>query len=217
MQKGKIIEEILDKIKKHSPESVYIYGSALREDFNPKKSDIDLLVFLSDDKEATRIIKNIKKEFKGFKIKVDLNVCFAKEFKYRVHVDKPITYYLGIKEHNVLLYGKDILKEFKEEAKPAEIYKRAVNLCQRLRHAYLNNKDIAFWCKKSKKWLQTLVLETEYLEGGFYLNYKDGIKVFHMKHPKIKTKKLLEKNYNIKDAINLAEKIKKYIEKKHCL
>ena len=87
--------------------SVIVYGSALTEEFNEKKSDINMLVCLKDDKPS--IIgkyNSIKKKWQKKKILLTL---FVTESYINESLDVFPIEFLNMKVHYKLLQGKDVL------------------------------------------------------------------------------------------------------------
>jgi len=195
-------------------ESLYIYGSFLRKDYDAKKSDVDILIILKDSNKDNDVIEEIKKKCNGIKsFKYDVNIVFKSEFKYRFHIYRPPTYYLGIKLSNKLLIGKDLLQSFnKDEVSAKFIYKRAVDLAQSSRSIYINSKNPSFWERKYIKWLRVLTLEVLYLHGYFELNFKKGLKKLQKIDPKfIFLDSLLKNRLSIHEINFICERLKTYL------
>lgn len=163
-------------------QSIYAYGSVLNDDFNPLKSDIDLLIIAREKNahETISKIREIKEKFHGV-WNLDLNICFASEFNLRIHVNRPPTYYFGIAQRNKLLFGESLLESVKtDKIDPKKIYERVANLAQAARALYLNReeKDADFWIKYQRKWLVVAFLEVLFLDGHFELNKSKGLNYF---------------------------------------
>ncbi len=87
--------------------SVIVYGSALSKEFNDKKSDLNMLLCLKNDKPST-ISKyaSIQKKWQKKKIATPL---FLTEDYINQSLDAFPIEFLNIKTHYQLLHGKDIL------------------------------------------------------------------------------------------------------------
>ncbi len=109
--KSHLIEEI-KKIFKNNLISIIIYGSYARGDFVKGKSDINILIVRKkrDNKELKALHKIIKKW--KYRINIDIPLVLTEqEIKTSTDV-YPMEYY-DIKEHNIVLYGKDVFKNLK--------------------------------------------------------------------------------------------------------
>ncbi len=179
------MQEFITKIKKMKwrdyVKAIYVYGSILRKsDFN----DVDVLVFVGDNDDVKRFIENemiyLKKEMN---VKLDFNIITIKEFDERIHVDRPVSYFVGIKKQSVLVYGFDYLSKIEDTLNIDDVKRRVMSLCQRARHVYVNNIDVNFWEKKLLKWTKILILELLYCEGIFELDYEKGIQKYISSNP----------------------------------
>ena len=175
--------------------SAYIYGSLLTTNFS-KTSDIDILFILNnldDPSKFLKEIKTIRSEVKDFKL--DINVVFLDEFTRRWHIYRPPTYFYWIKSRNVLLWGKNLIKNVDESEITAEsLFRRAVDLAQSSRSVYLNGKDDSFWENKYKRWVSTLICEISYLDDELEFNFSLCAKRLVNKYPVLKNIKLLYKD-----------------------
>lgn len=173
-----VIQNVTDVLKAHfqkfkSIRSAYIYGSVLTNKFH-EKSDIDV-IFIVDDvadrSEFLRKIKDVRSKIFGFKL--DINIVFASEFRRLWHIFRPPTFFVWIKQRNVLLWGEDSLQKIEEKEITAQkMYKRAVDLAQGCRAVYMNDKDVAFWELRYSRWLRELQYGILYLHGEIELDSK---------------------------------------------
>ncbi len=177
-----------------SIQSAYIYGSVLTNGFH-KKSDVDVLFIVeevTDRCEFLRRVKVARARVKGFKL--DINIVFRSEFFNLWHIFRPPTFFIWVKQRNILLWGVDCLRNVREEEITAKsIYKRAVDLAQGCRAVYLNNKDVAFWETKYSRWLRELQYGILYLHGEIELDSKLCGKKLCEAFPEIKQAGLLSK------------------------
>jgi predicted nucleotidyltransferase len=207
-----IIKKLRGFFKKEYVLSVYIYGSYVRtENFN----DIDLLIIIKDGLEnKKRLLEDVKEIKQAFSISLDFNYITEKEFINEIHVDRPKTYFIGIRKENIHLLGKDYLSEVDEKISKELLKRRVASLAQRARHSFLNNKDTDFWEMKLQKWTKTLILECLYYEGVFELDYSLGIKKFisHAKQERSYLKELLDKKISLKSMWLLLERLEDDID-----
>lgn len=215
----KILTPLISELKTiKGVECAYVYGSILNKDFDKNKSDIDFLIIAKekgkDNLTLLNEIRKLKKKYEN-EIRTDLNICFYSEFKLRIHVNRPPTYFFGISKRNKLLFGQDLLKEVTEkELNPKMIYERIANLAQSARALYLNKeeKDPGFWIKYQRKWLVVAFLEALYFEGILELNKEKGLKKFIeiTKAPKSFTKLLDLEKSDIKLLFESSEWLRNY-------
>ena len=170
----KVTKVLRDNFKSFKPiQSAYIYGSLLTDKFH-KKSDIDILFIVDDVANRSEFLKRIKavrSTVKSFKL--DINVVFQSEFRHLWHIFRPPTFFIWVKQRNILLWGVDSLHKLKEEEITVKsIYKRAVDLAQGCRAVYLNDKDVAFWEIRYSRWLRELQYGILYLHGEIELDSK---------------------------------------------
>ena len=178
------LEPVIEKLSRlNGIEAVYVYGSVLSEKFVPGKSDIDFLI-LADEKsnplELIESIKKLKESYDG-KLRLDLNIVFLSEFRRRVHVNRPPTYYIGILRRSQLVFGKDLLQQVDEkEITPQLMYERVANLAQATRALYISgsDKNASFWSDYHRRWLSIAFLEVLYLQGIFELDKDKGLRQF---------------------------------------
>ncbi len=207
-----IIKKLRGFLKKEYILSAYIYGSYVRtENFN----DIDLLIIIKDGLENKKqLIKDVNEIKQAIKTPLDFNYITEKEFMDEIHVDRPKTYFIGIKKDNIHLLGKDYLSEVDEKISKELLKRRVASLAQRARHSFLNNKETNFWEMKLQKWTKTLILECLYYEGVFELDYSLGIKKFisHAKQKRSYLKELLDKKMSLKSIWLLLERLEEDID-----
>lgn len=168
----KVTKALMDNFQKFKPiQSAYIYGSVLTKKFH-KKSDIDVMFIVEDITDRCEFLKRIKTVRASIKdFKLDINIVFRDEFRHLWHIFRPPTFFVWIKQRNILLWGADCLRDLKEnEITVKTIYKRAVDLAQGCRAVYLNDKDVAFWEIKYSRWLRELQYGMLYLHGEIELD-----------------------------------------------
>jgi predicted nucleotidyltransferase len=162
--------------------SLYVYGSYLEE---REPNDIDLFVIIENGfSKKMGVIKECKKvtDLKGYPI--DWNIKTEDEFRSRVHVNRPVTYFIGIKKRSKLLFGEHKIKEVKEsEIKSSMIIRRAYEIAQRARHCYVNSENVNFWRTKLRKRALSLVSELLFLEGEVALNYSEALNAYISHEP----------------------------------
>ncbi|MFA5129191.1 MAG: nucleotidyltransferase domain-containing protein [Patescibacteria group bacterium] len=189
--------------------SAYIFGSLLTDNFH-KKSDVDILFIVEDVKDRCEFLKKIKAVRTTVKdLKLDINIVFEREFRHLWHIFRPPTFFIWIKQQNILLWGKDSLRDLrKEKITVKTIYKRAVDLSQGCRSVYLNDKDVAFWETRYIRWLRELQYGILYLYGEIELDSKLCSKKLGTALPEIKkqTQLLSKKTLPIKSLSEIAEK-----------
>lgn len=191
----RVIKIIQAKFKNFkSIKSAYIYGSILTNSFH-KKSDIDVLFIVKDIKDRCKFLRRVKAVRATVKdFRLDINIVFYSEFLNLWHIFRPPTFFVWIKQRNMLLWGVDCLRDIKEKKITAKsIYKRAVDLAQGCRAVYLNNKDVAFWETKYSRWLRELQYGILYLHGELELDSKLCGKKLCEAFPEIKRAKFLSK------------------------
>lgn len=214
-QKDKIYEIIKNNFIKHKEIiSVYVYGSILTDRYIPGKSDVDILIITNDLNRPDIFLKKIRENVNSLKsIKTDINIVFLSEFKKRMHIYRPPTYFWGIKNEGELIFGKDLLSQVHEsEITPKLIYKRAIDLAQGARGVYINSKDSDFWRKKYVKWLRVLALEVLYLHGIFDLYFESGlVKLIKINKSFEYLEHLLKKRLPMNTISNISERLKTYI------
>ncbi len=204
----KVTKVLRDKYKKFkSIQSAYIYGSLLTNNFH-KKSDIDVLFIVEDVKDRCEFLEKVKAvraTVKNFKL--DINIVFLSEFRHLWHIFRPPTFFIWIKQRNILLWGVDSLSDLKEEEITVmTIYKRAVDLAQGCRAVYLNNKDVTFWETKYTRWLRELQYGILYLYGDVELDSRLCSKKLSTAFPEVKRAQLLsKKRLPIKSLSEIAE------------
>lgn len=188
-------------------QSAYLYGSILTDNFH-KESDIDVLFIVDDSVDRHKFLKKIKTaRTKEKHFKLDINVVFYSEFLNLWHIFRPPTFFVWIKQRNALLWGKDYLRNIKEEKiTVSSIYKRAIDLAQGCRAVYLNDKDVDFWEIRYSRWLRELQYGILYLQGELELDSKlCGRKLCRI-YPELKRAKLLsKKQLPIKSLSEIAE------------
>ena len=114
----KMLDEFIDKLKcvygGRELISVILYGSAARGDFSNANSNINLAVVLTDSGLA-----NLKRmaAFAGAKAFKPLNVIYFTENYIRNSADVFPIEFLDMKESNIVLFGKDLLKGLDIDAK----------------------------------------------------------------------------------------------------
>lgn len=170
----RVTKIIKDNFNKFKPiQTAYIYGSVLTDAFH-KGSDIDVLFIVkdvADRKKFLRSIKIVRDKVKEFKL--DINIVFLSEFRHLWHIFRPPTFFIWVKQRNILLWGEDCLRGIKENKITAKaIYKRAVDLAQGCRAVYINSKDVTFWETKYSRWLRELQYGILYLHGDIELDSK---------------------------------------------
>lgn len=202
MKNLSLISENKDKV-----ESAYVYGSYIREDSSP--DDIDLFVIARKD-TLTGLCDSLanKNIYKG--LDIDWNVSTLEEFRERVHVNRPPSYFVGLKKEANLVYGTDYLQEVRdEEVTKKEIHRRIKSLCQRARHSYINSRNKKFWNKKLEKWSLAVVSELLFLEGQLELDYEVSVKKYIGRKPENRKflKPLLERSTTIREKWLILEKL----------
>ncbi len=147
-------------------QAAYLFGSILTDAFT-KNSDVDVLFIISNVSDRNNFLKEIRHARSKIRtFKLDINIVFDSEFEKRWHIYRPPTFYMWIKQKNILLWGRDRLQAFnKEEVTSESIYRRAVDLAQSSRSIYLNDKNAKFWEEKYVKWLRELTREILYVMG----------------------------------------------------
>jgi predicted nucleotidyltransferase len=205
-----VTKVLRDKYKKFKAiRSAYIFGSLLTDNFH-KKSDVDILFIVEDVKDRCKFLKKIKAIRTTVKnLKLDINIVFEREFRHLWHIFRPPTFFIWIKQRNILLWGKDSLRDLREEKITVKtIYKRAVDLSQGCRSVYLNDKDVAFWETRYIRWLRELQYGILYLYGEIELDSKLCSKKLGTALPEIKkqTHLLSKKTLPIKSLSEIAEK-----------
>ena len=95
------------KLHKENIVSVLIYGSAVGEDFNPRSSDINMLIVF-DSLEFSDLRKSLKLISTGMRKRIT-----APLFLTRKHIETstdtfPVEF-LEMKESHILVYGEDVL------------------------------------------------------------------------------------------------------------
>jgi len=194
--------------------SLYVYGSVLTKNFNPKRSDIDLLFIVKDIQNPESFINETKSKLKQFHdFKLDANIVFLSEFKKRWHIYRPPSYFIGIKHRSRLIYGKDLIKQVKDSEMTVDlVYKRIVDLAQSSRGIYLNSKEARFWKKKYVRWLKIAVLEILFLVDGLDLDFQSGLRKIKLIHPELFFLDILNKNkISMKEVNKIAEKLRLFI------
>lgn len=191
--------------------AAYLYGSILSKKFIRNKSDVDVLLIVSDVEYPSRLIDDIKQRVKviGRNIKLDVNIVFMTEFINRWHIYRPPTYFIGIKHRHKLLWGQDLLADIDDrEVTPDLVYKRLVDLAQSSRGIYVNNKEPKFWVKKYASWLKIAALEVLFLTGEFDLSFVSGFKKLKNKYHNLEFLNILNKTrLTIKDINYVAENL----------
>lgn len=188
-------------------QSAYLYGSILTDGFH-EKSDIDVLFIVDDIKDRKLFLKKVKTiRAKEIKLKLDINIVFKHEFNNLWHIFRPPTFFVWIKHRNALLWGKDCIRDIREEKITVNsIYKRAVDLAQGCRAVYLNDKDVEFWEIKYSRWLRELQFGILYLYGELELDSKICGKKLCDAFPELKKVRLLsKKQLPIKNLSEIAE------------
>ncbi len=212
MPNALLIEEVAKTLEnnfKNFPDiqSAYLYGSVLTDNFH-KKSDIDVLFIVNDSVDRYKFLKKIKAaRAKEKHFKLDINVVFYSEFLNLWHIFRPPTFFVWIKQRNALLWGKDYLRNIKEEKITVNsIYKRSIDLAQGCRAVYLNDKDVSFWEIRYSRWLRELQYGILYLQGELELDSKLCGKKLCQIYPELKRAKLLsKKQLPIKALSEIAE------------
>jgi len=126
---------------------------------------------------------------------LDINIVFEREFDNLWHIFRPPTFFVWIKNRNVLLWGKDRIQEVKEKQITVDsIYKRAVDLSQGCRAVYLNDKDVEFWEIKYSRWLRELQFGILFLHGELEIDSKTCGKKLCDAFPELKKARLLSKD-----------------------
>jgi len=189
--------------------SAYIFGSLLTDHFH-KKSDIDVLFIVEDVADRCKFLRKVKVVRASVKgLKLDINIVFFREFRHLWHIFRPPTFFIWIKQRNILLWGVDSLRDIKEDEITAKtIYKRAVDLAQGCRSVYLNDKDVAFWETRYSRWLRELQYGMLYLHGEIELDSKLCSKKLGAAFPEIKKRAQLlseKKRLPIKSLSEIAE------------
>ncbi|MEK7511495.1 MAG: nucleotidyltransferase domain-containing protein [Patescibacteria group bacterium] len=212
MPNALLIKEVTDNLranfKKHKcVQSAYLYGSILTNGFHPK-SDIDVLFIVKDIRDRQSFFRKIKTiRSKEKKFKLDINIVFMSEFRNLWHIFRPPTFFVWIKQRNVLLWGKDCIRDIRQEKITiTSIYKRAVDLAQGCRAVYLNDKDVEFWEIKYSRWLRELQFGILYLYGDLELDSKICGKKLCDAFPELKKARFLsKKQLPIKNLSEIAE------------
>jgi predicted nucleotidyltransferase len=210
---NKDLEKVIIRLKRHKEiVSAYLYGSILSDRFNPKKSDVDILLIVGDTNSPNIFIDKIR-EFvsaNSQNIKLDINLVFMSEFLNRWHIYRPPSYFIGIKHRNKLLWGEDLLTDIKDEEVTSEvIYKRIVDLAQSSRGIYLNGKEPEFWISKYTSWLKVATLEVLFLTGEFDLFFTSGVEKLKNKYSNIDfLDHLTDGKLTIKELNHIAENLR---------
>lgn len=216
-----VVQNVTNVLKAHfqkfeSIRSAYIYGSVLTNKFH-ERSDIDIIFIvedIADRSEFLRKIKAVRSKIRGFKL--DINIVFASEFRRLWHIFRPPTFFVWIKQRNVLLWGEDSLQKIEEkEITVQKMYKRAVDLAQGCRAVYLNDKDVAFWEIRYSRWLRELQYGILYLHGEIELDSKACGQKLCGAFPEVKQARLLstKSRLSIKTLSEIAETFVRCIEK----
>ncbi|MBN1850294.1 MAG: nucleotidyltransferase domain-containing protein, partial [Deltaproteobacteria bacterium] len=140
---NEIFEEIIHDFKALFSDdlvSIILYGSAASGDYIPGKSDINLMVVLSDE-EIEHIDKAFKAIAKWQKRKVAVPLFLTEQYIETSTDVFPIEY-LNFQRNHMLLYGKDVLSELTFDRHDVRLQ------CEReikgklliLREAYLESK-----------------------------------------------------------------------------
>ena len=195
--------------------SSYVYGSILTNNFNPAKSDVDILIIAKDRARPFVFLKKIKTITSCFKkVKIDTNVVFLSEFKMRKHVYRPPSYFIGIKHRSKLLFGKDLIKSVKDnELTYHSLYNRLIDLAQSSRAIYVNDKDPKFWSRKYINWLRMVVLEILFLGGELDLIFSSGLRKIKKKYKNLTyLDNLKSDNLSMSEISKIAENLRVFIK-----
>lgn len=177
--------------------AAYVYGSTIRKDFK-KGSDIDVLLISKDRDNPVPWENNIRKTLESIPgVDVDVTVIFESEYENGFHACWSNFYFLNVKRNNMLIKGRDVIKEFNDyKINFEECYKRIAWFCQRTRGIVMNNHylpdEISFWEKKMRRWIPSSVGELLYLNGIFEPTRQGSMKAFYKLNKKFKHKINLE-------------------------
>lgn len=134
----KYCEEIIDIHKKEGNlEAVFVYGSVLTSDFNPKNSNINLL-FVFKEVGPSVLKKSIKIVHWGKKHRIAIPL-FITQKEMDSSTDVFPMEFLDIKENHILLWGKDVLSslEISQGNLRLQVEQELRGKVLKLRQAYL--------------------------------------------------------------------------------
>lgn len=210
----KIQQQIIQIAAKHHAETVYLFGSFLRPDFEPQTSDIDVMIVMPSNPEPELDLMNLKKELEPFlNHQIEFSILLHDEFQNLSTKDNSEALFIRLRTKNKLLYGQDQFKDKEITIKPENVLRRANVINQKVRHHYFNSQKDQLFSEVANKWLKILVLDVLLLHGEVELEFEKGIKRLEMIEPELKIKGLLEKPANIEKMFLASEKIKQCIEK----
>lgn len=148
--------------------SGYIYGSVLRDDFDPRLSDIDLLIVVKDarDGSSTLFVNALPSEFRQ---KADVSILTDLEVSRRLHPGWSAQYFFNVKSSGICFHGLPVLEDIDKSVLSMEqVAKRVTNLAQRSRFVLLNPRkhhETAFWLAKYQYWVPLCLMELLAIHG----------------------------------------------------
>lgn len=142
------------------------YGSSLRTDFAPGRSDIDILVAVTDTVSATDF-REISDAVRRFITTAETTLLRVWEVGARIHPGWSSHYFNNVAKSGVHLYGPDLLSNASAPTFE-EALRRLVQLCQRVRLVIANptkEHEADFWLTKYQHWIPLSLMEFLDLHG----------------------------------------------------
>jgi predicted nucleotidyltransferase len=142
------------------------YGSSVRQDFDVERSDVDILIAVSDD-APTVTLHAIAKAVHEHVVEADVTVLRVSEIIAGIHPGWSKHFYVNVARSGIHLFGPNLLEQL---ATPtlAEAEVRLTQLCQRARLVVLNHgkeKEASFWLAKYQHWVPLCLMELLDLHG----------------------------------------------------
>ena len=151
MERLKNLERLSDEVKKHTVpylerilelhgeniSSALLYGSATGPDFNPRSSDVNILIVF-DKLEFPDLKKSLKLVSRGIRQRITAPL-FLTRHHIQTSTDTFPIEFLELKENHVLVYGEDILSGLEIDRNNIRLHceQQLKGKLIRLRQAYL--------------------------------------------------------------------------------
>ncbi|MEW1635283.1 hypothetical protein AB0469_14510 [Streptomyces sp. NPDC093801] len=142
------------------------YGSSLRDDYAPGRSDIDILVAVRDT-IPTPVLLSCAQQMRTRLPEVEATILKHGEITAGLHPGWSRHFYTNVARAGVRLYGPDLLTHLPRPSL-SEAVARLTHLCQRVRLVVINATkahEEGFWLVKYQKWVPLCLMELLDLSG----------------------------------------------------
>ncbi|MFF4849496.1 hypothetical protein [Streptomyces sp. NPDC001194] len=142
------------------------YGSSLRSDYQPGRSDIDILIAVTDSTRTPDLL-DCAAAVRGSLPGAEVTLLKQQEITAGIHPGWSRHFFTNVARSGIRLYGPDFLADVPASSF-GEARARLVQLCQRARLVVINatkSHESQFWLDKYQQWVPLCLMELLDLSG----------------------------------------------------